>query len=305
MNQKSTHRDLILATLHKRNFDSSAPFVLSLKRTGYQGRAVIFTSRVDEESLGKLQTNGITAIPFLFHGKRDRQRLARLWLLWRWCFATQASPAAKAWLAHRVFHLRYRRYLLYAEFLRQHGRDYDRILLADGTDVFFQADPFSWNLTPGVHFFMEDEKQVIGNCRLHRLWLTHQFGPEFLEAHAGKNMSCSGTTFGDIASIQEYLEVMIATIMKARNLAKIAGGDQGIHNYVLIENLLEKTIVHENQRGPVLTMGVMDPGRIRMDNRGAVLNESGEFVPVLHQYDRHAGVKERLHAGLGASGHCP
>ena len=298
MNQKSTSRDLILATLHKRNFDAVAPFVLSLKRTGFQGRAVIFASRVDAESQDKMRKNGITVIPFLFHGKRDRQRLARLWLLWRWYFATKASPAAKAWLAHRVFHLRYRRYLLYTEYLRQESANYDRILLADTTDIFFQADPFSWNLTPGVHFFMEDDRQVIGNCRLHRLWLTHQFGPEFLEAHAGKNISCSGTTFGDTTSIQKYLEVMIATIMKARNLAKIAGGDQGIHNYVLIQKLLKNIIVHGNQRGPVLTMGVMDPGRLRMDNRGAVLNETGEFVPVLHQYDRHANLKERLHAGL-------
>lgn len=298
MNLHSTSRDLILATLHQRNFDSVAPFVLSLKRTGYQGRAVVFTSRVDGASQEKLGKNGIAVIPFHFTGKRDRQRLARLWLLWRWYFTTRASPAAKVWLAHRVFHLRYRRYLLYAEFLRQHGMDFDRILLADSTDVFFQADPFSWNLTPGVHFFMEDEKQVIGNCRLHRLWLTHQFGAEFLEAHASKNISCSGTTFGDTASIQEYLEVMIATIMKARNLAKIAGGDQGIHNYVLIQKLLKNIIVHENQREQVLTMGVMDSGRFRIDNRGAVLNEGGEFVPILHQYDRHADLKERLHAGL-------
>ena len=294
----STSRDLILATLHRRNFDAVAPFVLSLKRTGFQGRAVIFASRVDAASQEKLQKNGITVIPFRFYGKRDRQRLARLWPLWRWYFATGASPTAKAWLAHRVFHLRYRRYLLYTEFLRQSGVNYDRILLADTTDVFFQADPFSWNLTPGVHVFMEDEQQVIGNCRLHRLWLTHQFGPEFLEAHAGKNISCSGTTFGDTASIQKYLEAMIATIMKARDLAKIAGGDQGIHNYVLIQKLLNNITVHENQRGAVLTMGVMDPGRFRIDNRGAVLNESGEFVPVLHQYDRHADLKERLHAGL-------
>src|SRR5271169_5173565 len=98
MNLHSTSRDLILAALHQRNFDSVAPFVLSLKRTGFQGRTVLFVSRVNLESQEKLRQQGVIVIPFHFSGKRDRQPLARLWPLWRRYFATQASLAAKAWL---------------------------------------------------------------------------------------------------------------------------------------------------------------------------------------------------------------
>jgi hypothetical protein len=298
VSQKSTSRDLILATLHGRDFNSVAPFALSLKRTGYQGRVVMFVSRTSPATQDALRQNGIVVMPFHFSGKRDRQRLARLWPLWRWYFAGSASPAAKARLAHRVFHLRYRRYLLYAEYLQQHGADYDRILLADSTDVFFQADPFAWNFSPGAHFFLEETRNRIGHCNLHRLWLGCQFGQEFIEQHAEKTVSCSGTTFGDTASIREYLNLMIATIMTARNLAKISGGDQGIHNYLLIQKLPKKIIVHENRRGPVFTMGVMRATDFQTDAHGAVLNEAGEIPPVLHQYDRIQELKTRLHAGL-------
>ena len=298
MNPNSTSRDLILATLHQRNFDAVAPFVLSLKRTGYQGRLVLFTSRVSAEAQAELRQHGVKVVPFHFSGKHDRQPLARVWPLWRWYFASGASPSAKARLAHRVLHLRYRRYLLYAEFLQQHGANFDRVLLADCTDVFFQADPFAWAWSPGVHFFMEEQGLHLGDCRLHRLWLGCQVGKEFVERHAGENISCSGTTFGDTANIREYLAQMISATMRARNLAKISGGDQAIHNYLLIEKKLKNVIVHPNRRSAVLTMGVMRMDDFQMNDQGTVLNEDRSVPPVLHQYDRLPELKNRLLASL-------
>jgi hypothetical protein len=299
MNPNSTPRDLILAALHQRNFDAVAPFVLSLKRTGYQGRLVLFISRVSPAAHAELLRHGVDVMPFHFSGKRDRQPLARLWPLWRRFFASSASASAKTWLAHRVFHLRYRRYLLYAEFLQQHGADYDRVLLADSTDIFFQADPFAWDWSPGLHFFLEEEEKRLGACRLHRLWLGCQFGQEFVEHHAGETVSCSGTTFGDTASIREYLAQMVAVTMQAGNLAKISGGDQGIHNFLLIEKKLKNITVHPNRRSPVLTMGVMHAGDFQINNEGFVLNENGDVPPVLHQYDRLPELKKRLLAIQG------
>jgi hypothetical protein len=297
-NGSSTSRDLILTTSHGENFDCLAPFVLSLKRSGFRGATVIFASGMDAQSIGQLESHGMIVIPFHFSGKRERQPLARLWPLWRWYFSTGASPQKKLRLARRVFHLRYLRYLLYAEFLQQRAGDFDRILLADGRDVFFQRDPFAWNWTPGVHFFLEDAGKRIGDCRLHRLWLGCQFGRAFVEEHAAKTPTCSGTTFGDIVGIRQYLDVMTATIMRARNLAKIFGGDQGIHNYVLIQKLLNNIVVHENRCGPVLTMGAMPEKDVRTNAAGDVLNDDGEPAPVLHQYDRIPGLKDLLAKSL-------
>ncbi len=298
----STSRDVVLTVLHRANFNSIAPFVYSLKNAGFRGSIVLFASQVDNECMGKLRGDGVIVVPFHFSGKRDRQRLARLWPIWRWLFSTRLRPAAKHRLAHHVFHLRYRRYLLYSEFLEQRAADFDRVLLADGSDVFFQADPFAWDWKPGVHFFLEEPIQKIGLCRLHRLWLGCQFGQSFVEQNAQRTPSCSGTTFGDIQSIRQYLDAMIATIMRARNLAKISGGDQGIHNYVLIENLIHNKTVHDNRNGPVLTMGFMDDSDLQTDASGAALNDDGSLVPVLHQYNRLPGLKAHLLNSLQKTG---
>jgi hypothetical protein len=260
----------------------------------------MFTSQVDAPSEAELRRQGVEVISFHFSGKKDRQPLARLWPLWRWYFASGASPASKARLAHRVLHVRYRRYLLYQEFLEQHAADFDRVFLADSTDIYFQGDPFAWDWTPGVHYFLEESKNRIGTCRLHRLWLDCQFGPAIAERHAGEVVSCSGTTFGDTAAIRDYLARMVDAMLQARNLAKISGGDQGLHNYLRLEGKLPRLTVHANRSGPVLTMGVMQAGDYRLSPAGQVLNTDGTAPPVLHQYDRIPELKQRLQNGLAS-----
>jgi len=291
-------RDVILTTLHRANFAYFAPFVFSLKHAGYTGQLVAFTSAVDSETCAKFRELGVTIVLFHFSGKRERQRLARLWPLWRAFFSSRASQAAKEKLAHRVLHVRYRRYLLYLQFLREYGAGFDRILLADAKDVYFQAEPFSWNPVPGLHFFLEENSHRIGRSRLHRLWMGCQFGEDYVERHAGETVTCSGTTFGDTTSVLQYLERMIATIMKARNLAKIYGGDQGIHNYLLLEKRLPNSVVHPNRRAPVLTLGAMRWDQVQLNAQGLVVDETGAPVPVLHQYDRIPELKKHLLARL-------
>jgi hypothetical protein len=171
-------------------------------------------------------------------------------------------------------------------------------MLADAKDVIFQLDPFSWKPQPGVHFLLEETHTRIGHCRFHRLCMGCQFGKDYVEGHAEETATCSGTTFGDTASILEYLQLMIATTMKAKNLAKLSCGDQGIHNYLLQEKLLPNSIVHPNRRAPVLTLGVMRWDQVQLNEHGLVVNETGAPVPVLHQYDRIPELKKHLLARL-------
>jgi hypothetical protein len=71
-------------------------------------------------------------------------------------------------------------------------------------------------------------------------------------------------------------------------------GDQGIHNYILRERILSRVIVHENRRGPVMTLGPIKMGDIRLSADRQVVNEVGQIVSVLHQYDRIPELKKIL-----------
>jgi hypothetical protein len=295
MTNEMPSRDVILTTLQRVPLDYAATFLASLRRTGYRGELVFFVSAMEEASIAELRRQGVRVVRFTFKGIHVKQRLARLWPVWRRVFGSRLPPELKERLAHAVFHLFYRRHLLYLQYLRAHREEYDRVFLTDARDVFFQADPFSWNPSPGVHFFLEEAE--IGSCPFNARWITSQFGPATAEAMKTKTISCAGTVFGDTDGILRYLAAMVALTMSARSLREPTG-DQGIHNYVLYQQPLPQMTVHDNRTGPLLTMGQTKPEAVRFNDQGWVVNGQGVMVPILHQYDRLPAVEKILLARL-------
>ena len=286
-------RNVIMTNLRGMRFELAANFFASLRRTGYGGEVVTFASGMADEDIAQLRRAGATVVPYRFYHLLTRRRLAWLWPVWRWFFQSGASQGAKEMLAVAVFHFFYRRQLLSLQFLREHRRDYDWVLLTDWRDVYFQADPFSWDLPAGVHLFLEDASNKIGRSRQHESWLESQFGRAVYEELKAETISCAGTVLGDIDSVLKYLSRMIALIMNAGSLRE-AVGDQGIHNYLLYKERLPEIILHENGRGPILTLGAMRPEDVRLDPQGRVINDDNKIVPVLHQYDRIPHVEKAL-----------
>ncbi len=286
-------RNLILTTVHRINSAALAPFFQSLHATGCKSEMVVFASALDDASLRQLEDWGARVVPFRFRGKHVFNDVARLWWLWRPLFASGLSTAAKERLAHFSFHLFYRRHLLYLDFLREYGTEYQSVFLTDSRDVFFQADPFGWEPTPGLHCFLEEEKNKLGTCVHHVEWITSQFGSATLAAWATDTVSCAGTVFGDVPGMFDYLNQMVSATMKVKSL-RAAAGDQGVHNYLLRAGLLSDVTLHENRGGPVMTLGPMQMSDLRLDHHGAVLNDAGAVVPILHQYDRISELRESL-----------
>src|SRR5260221_14399419 len=109
-------RDVILTTLHCARADYVATFLASLKHTGFRGEVVVFVSGMENEEVARLRHQGVTTVPFRFRGSHVRQRLAKLWPLWRWLFKNPAPQKAKEYLARAVFHLFYLRHPLFLPF---------------------------------------------------------------------------------------------------------------------------------------------------------------------------------------------
>jgi len=290
-------RDVILTTLHRVNYEYASTFLTSLRLAGYRGEIVFFVSALAEETIARLEQDGIRIVRFNFTGKKVKQRLAKPWPVWRLLFQSRLPAHFKAKLAHAVFHLFYRRHLLYLEYLQSHHQDYDRVFLTDARDVYFQADPFSWNPPRGVHVFLEE--LTIGSCNLHGRWLTSQFGRPAAALRA-KTISCAGTVFGDLDGIMQYLTAMVSLMMSARSLREDAG-DQGIHNYLVYQQPFAGLTLHDNQTGPVLTMGTMPATALRFDTQNRIVNNRGVVIPVLHQYNRLPEVEKILLARLGSA----
>ena len=284
---------LILTTIHRLRAAAIAPFFLSLRRTGFRGDLVVFSSSIDRESVSQLKRWGARVVPFCFCGRHVANPLAGPWWIWKRVFASGISNSAKERLGHVVFHLFYRRHLLYLDFLRLHGDRYTRFFMTDCRDVFFQADPFAWSQSPGLHVFLEEESNKIGRCPHHIRWISRLFGRETLESLQNETVSCVGTIFADRSGLRDYLQQMISLTMRAKSLRE-ADGDQGLHNFLVRKMPLRGTTVHLNREGPVMTMGPMRMSDFRLSPDGWVMNEVNEIPPVLHQYDRIPELRELL-----------
>lgn len=277
--------NLILTMVHRIKYPALEPFFRSLQRTDFHGDVVVFASLLRAESIRQLRQWGAHVVPFFFPGEHVVNRASQLWWIWKKVFASDISQRGKERLAHVVFHLFYRRHLLYLDFLRERGSQYDSVFLTDCRDVFFQANPFSWNAAPGLHVFLEEDSNTIGLCPHNSRWMRNLFGEEALRLLAGETVSCAGTVFGDVPAIMDYLQLMIASAMQVPSM-RDADGDQGIHNYLLRTGRLGSVKIHSNRKGPVMTAGLMKPTDLRRNANGLVMNEANEVVPTLHQYDR-------------------
>ena len=74
----------------------------------------------------------------------------------------------------------------------------------------------------------------------------------------------------------------------------VGGVDQAVHNYLLYTGELGDTKVFGNDDGPVLTLNYLVPESIDVNEDNQVFNLAGDLVHVLHQYDRHPELSQRL-----------
>jgi hypothetical protein len=236
------------------------PFLLSLERTGYAGRAVLFVSDTTRD-LDKMRAQGASIIPL-----------------------------------HRPAHLEnvpYNglRYFLYRDYLNAAPHTYSRILITDVRDVLFQRDPFDFPWPDGLNCVLEDRGATVGSCPFNAHWVREHLGTEALAAIADKPVSCSGTTVADQASMLHYLDRMTDLLAPPTTGERMAGYDQGIHNHLIHTGKVKATL-HDNT-GPVLTLA-QTRGEPRLDATGRVLNEAGEPAYLVHQYDRKPQLFKRI-----------
>ena len=221
------------------------PFIISLRKY-YKDDVVLFiSSDTNQETLEKLKQY---KIKFIIHDVHESYAIFRI------------------------------RYFLYKDYLQKHK--YDKVIITDVLDVLFQKDPFEFD--EGLHFFEEDSEIKLGKCSINSSWMIETFGEDTLKKHADRNICCSGVSMGTYENMVRYLDLMCKWFNK---LSSRRAACQVIHNYLIYEKLIDNFTIHKNEEGIVITMGHMNPDKIRFKD-GQVLNKKG-IPAVVHQYNRH------------------
>lgn len=254
------NKNIILGSVVGLSFENIRPFIYSLKKLESDKDLCLFISNVNKTTLDSLSENGIKLLPF------DLGNI----------------------------HLQCYRYLLYQKYLS--NNKYSNVMLTDVRDVTFQRNPFDFEFD-NLSCFLEDKRKTINSCNFNSNWIRQAYGSDTLSEIGSNSISCSGTTIGPYSSIVHYLDNMAYQIKGLGPKANIIGIDQGIHNYLIYENLIDCKLF-ENYYGAVLTMGYSHTKDIHFNNEGFIINNDNSIINVLHQYDRHREIAYRIHNKL-------
>ena len=166
---------------------------------------------------------------------------------------------------------------------------YKSVMFVDVRDTVWQDDVFSKavKLGEGLTAFSEQRPRTIRECGWNSKWVSACFGDEGLNKVGDNVISCSGTVLGTWDDALAYAG-LLADLIESRPDCEQNGIDQGIHNYYLfsgdLENAVSKLRIMSNEEGFVVSVQSMPT--IRRDRMGRVVNDNGEVVAAVHQYDR-------------------
>lgn len=171
---------------------------------------------------------------------------------------------------------------------------FKNVVLTDTRDVIFQKDLFKEPIN-GLFLGMEDINTPIGYDSFHIKWISDVYGQNYLKSISDKQISCAGVTFGDYESIKNYLNVMLTEFINIPYYTMVkCNYDQGIHNKLLYSNNFENVHKCQPLSSDILTLGLVNPQKIKVNSFGHILNEDGSIPAIVHQYDRHKNLEKMI-----------
>lgn len=246
--------DTVIAMAEGYTADQVAPFVDSLRATGYEGDIVLMMSRPDTslDQMASRQRVKIVLLTTLLPtsafvsrvarsvvfrlGRRRLPLLPAMMVLPRvWDRVRRGRSRARATAVAHMLPVALARYAYYQAYIQRWPAD--RILLSDVRDVLFQDDPVT-ALGDGtlLSVFAEDPRMTIGACPYNRAWLEVAYGTATVERVADARIICSGVTFGRIGAVDQYLAAMLQEFTRIRGAA--VGTDQSCHNVIIRDGRL-------------------------------------------------------------------
>lgn len=247
-----------------------APFLLSLRASGYAGEVVLLTSGVDAATASFLAQHGARSVAF---------------------HAARLMPMSLN--SARMF-----RYLDILSERSDAGAAPARILLADTRDIVFQSDPFAALGAAPLRFHLETTPRLDG-CPTNSDWLRRAFGPGVIAELGHHPVSCAGTLLGRADAVFEYLRRMTLLLLDVPPPHRFSGVDQAVHNAILWRGLVAGAEAVPNG-AEVLTVPPEGLGALARLDGARMVNADGSVSAIVHQYDRDAAAKRAVLAAYAA-----
>jgi hypothetical protein len=269
--------------------DEIAPFFNSLRQCGYLDEVVVFASGISNETRALFQKYEAKVIDFEYRGMPIliKNPVRRYWLkfLQIYRYYTSHRRGGKDFdslniCCSRFFH--------YKNYLQELEHKPEKIFLADVRDIVFQRNPFSFPFEPGLSVAIESRRIGQSVFGVKQLLITAGLTETFHQAQ--REVINGGTIVGDYNTIIKYLDLLTTHFNKVFFWGLIEVIDQALTTLFVHKKLVTPVHSYHNWDGPFLTL---DSVLIQPENKnseGYLCNRDGSVIPIVHQYDRVAGL---------------
>ena len=289
-----TKPDLVLTFAHGYSWSDLNIFFNSLKKTGFTGDVVVFTSRLDSNTTRVMRESGVEVrevfIPLV---KLRNVLLIPGWKPWKLLLSLIPYQGLRRAIGKRAFNIMCARFAHFHDYLQKNVACYGKVLITDIRDVCFQKNPFVAAADIPILSFLEPLR-IKGGAN--GKWMEEAFGTELDPTLLDELVCCAGVTIGDAAAMLDYLTKMLSHLCSVKLMTPVAGVDQAVHNYLFHRRQLEGSTMMENGNPVCMTMGHGDPFSLGADDQ-VIADE--KIVAILHQYDRNPELKKIIHKKFG------
>lgn len=304
--------DLVIGAAYGYDEDKVRAFLTSLQATGYAGSTVLVVTKAQARAFaGSALFADVDlavvpvwrpAIPDVFSKRATAAVWLPLWLL-TWAalnvlrLGGRRGRALRIALAGRLYHPWCARHFHYLQQLDR--RSYRNVMITDTRDVVFQGDPSAvMDGATDLSVSLENDAYRLGDDGWNAEWIRTLYGPDTVRALSDEVVSCAGVSFASAPRMRDYLERMTAEMLAFTPWNGWRASDQAVHNVLLRTGRLGTFSALPSLSSPVATLHATAVDDLRIDT-GTLLNRDGSAVSVIHQYDRVAGLPERLTAVTG------
>jgi hypothetical protein len=308
-------QDAVFAFASEYGLPTYQGFVLSLRKTGFQGDIVLALSPSDFADPGQTPTYKqekiqeflehcshvvIYVVPFVCYNSEGEPvdsakggiRTCDCNVLYGSRTSTSNSttnttewqPLLDVRGQRPVATTRYELYWIWSRLYQPHTWQ----MLVDARDTFFQSNPFATvprdqtNSNNGLLYFFGENADAtrIGRSDKNRKWLTTAYGDEVIRAMQYKPTICSGATIGEQMALETYLRAMVNEFDETGIV--LMGADQGFHNFLYYSGKLRNAdrirsiLVFDQGRGIVNNMGAMRTKALEKWGNGRMVVENAD-----------------------------
>jgi len=174
------------------------------------------------------------------------------------------------------------------------NNNYQKVLLCDSRDIYFQANPFDYEYKGSINFFLEDNP--LNNCPVNSKWIIRTFGEKTFKEISNNITCCAGTIMGAIDNLIELSSLMddmrkkypykksLKYLLTFRRDKEGRGCDQAYFNYLIYKNYFKNSFLYTNDQGPIATVFYLK--QLKFDKKCQLINGLGKPYAIVHQYDK-------------------